>query len=504
MGGVVVIGATAIVHTFFRTVPFLPLALAQAVVRTAPGGFATFFIDRLGHWAMRLAVVGTVVAFVFAGAALGLLVPPLFRRVRNVAGAGALSFVPLWALSVVVYPTPPAQTIGRGPFALAGFPIYALGGVAAGWTQSRLERAPARQTPDLTRRFVLRALWWGGAGVLLGVADLGRLIYRRPDPGLRLVHAPNVRKASFPPSSPGDADFARIAGLTPEVTANGRFYVVDEEIIDPDVDAATWRLGVDGLVSRPLNLTYEELTHMPAVERYQTLECISNPVGGELISTSKWVGVPLPEILARAGVGSEAVEVVFRSSGGYSDSLSVEQAMDESTLIAFGMNDHALPRAHGFPARLLSIGTYGMKNPKWLTGIHIVGRPYQGYWEQRGWSKRAIVKTESRFDTPRTGSTERGAVSLAGIAFAGKRGISRVEVSTDGGRVWNPARMKRPLSPDAWRLWVYRWDAQGRGQSTILVRAYDGQGIVQTRQAAAPHPDGASGYHAIRVRNESG
>ncbi|HEY3211335.1 MAG TPA: molybdopterin-dependent oxidoreductase [Actinomycetota bacterium] len=504
VGAVVVIGATAVVHTFLRAVPFLPLALSQALVRAAPGGFATFFIDRLGHWALRLAVTGTVIAFILAGVGLGLLAPRLFRFVRNRAAAGVLSFLPLWLVSVAFYPSPGGGTLRRLPFAVASLPIYGLGGLAAAWAQGRLQEAPGRQEPDPTRRVVLRALWWGAAGVLLGVADLGRLIYRRADPGRQLLHLANVREAASPSLSSSDAAFARVPGLTPEVTPNEDFYVVDEEIIDPDIDAAAWRLNVTGLVTRPLSVTYEELLRLPAVERYQTLECISNQVGGNLISTAKWAGVPLPEILDRAGVGGDAVEVVFRASGGYSDSLAIEQAMDPGTLIAVGMNDHVLPRAHGFPARLLSVGTYGMKNPKWLTAIEVVNQPYQGYWERRGWSKQAIVKTASRIDVPAGGAHVRGAVAVAGIAFAGSRGVSRVEVSTDGGRSWNPAQLKRPLSSVTWRLWLYRGEARGPGESGILVRAYDGRGIVQTKKLASPHPDGASGYDAITVRYESG
>ena len=190
------------------------------------------------------------------------------------------------------------------------------------------------------------------------------------------------------------------AGLTPEVTSNDEFYVVNEDVIQPDIDPAEWRLSVGGLVDRPLTLTYEDLKSLPVVERYQTLECISNKLGGHLMSNAAWVGVPVAEILDRAGIGSGAVEVAFGSAGGYSDSMSVAKALDETTLIAFGMNDFVLPRAHGFPARVLGVGTYGMKNPKWLTNIEVVDRPYQGFWEQRGWSKPALVKTTSRIDTP--------------------------------------------------------------------------------------------------------
>jgi DMSO/TMAO reductase YedYZ molybdopterin-dependent catalytic subunit len=240
------------------------------------------------------------------------------------------------------------------------------------------------------------------------------------------------------------------------------------------------------------------------VERFQTLECISNTIGGDLISTAKWVGVPMPLVLNRAGVRPKAVEVVLRAAGGYTESLSVEQAMDESTLLAIGMNDRVLPRAHGFPVRVLSVGTYGMKNPKWLVGMEVVDRPYKGYWEQRGWSKPAVVKTMSRIDVPGSGSQVRGTATFAGVAFAGDRGISQVEVSTDGGKTWSPADLETALSPLTWRRWLLRWSPQRGGQSGILVRAYDGQGLLQTPKHAAPHPDGASGYDAITVRDESG
>src|SRR5207302_11230982 len=201
-------------------------------------------------------------------------------------------------------------------------------------------------------------------------------------------------------------------------------------------------------------------------DRYQTLECISNRVGGKLMSNAKWIGVPLNEILDRAGVNtSRAVEVVFRAAGGYSDSLPIDHAMDPSTLIAIGMNGHVLPRAHGYPARLLSVGTYGMKNPKWLTGIQVVDRPFAGYWEQRGWAKLPTVETESRIDIPTNGAVVGRATTIAGVAFAADRGISRVELTTDGGRNWAPAELKTALGPYTWRLWRYRWTPRQSGRA---------------------------------------
>jgi DMSO/TMAO reductase YedYZ molybdopterin-dependent catalytic subunit len=336
--------------------------------------------------------------------------------------------------------------------------------------------------------------------LLLGAADFTRLVNRRPDPGLRPLVVAGLKDLLPPPEGPADRVFRLVDGLTPEVTPNDLFYVVDEEVLDPVIDPTTWRLTVRGKVRRTLSIGYQDLLRAPLEERFQTLECISNEVGGDLMSTAKWVGAPLHKILARAGVDPSAVEVVFTASSGYADSLSIDQAMDDSTWVAVGMNDRVLPRAHGFPARLLSVGNYGMKNPKWLVDIEVADAPFAGYWEQRGWSKQADVKTGSRIDSPRAGGQIQSPVTVAGVAFAGDGGISRVEVSTDG-RTWQPAELKRPLSQIAWRLWRYRWTPPATGMSTILVRAYDGRGEVQSPQKADPHPDGASGYHAITVRH---
>jgi DMSO/TMAO reductase YedYZ molybdopterin-dependent catalytic subunit len=504
-GSAVLVLVAGVLHAVAPSVPFLPEALAQALVRAPPGTVSSFFIELLGYWAQRLALVGTAVAFALSGAVLGLAIPSLARRLSwGRAWAGAIAFLPLWAVSVALYPAPEPPSMGRWPFALVTFPLYALAGAVAGRTLDRLERAAAKPedsggptVADVSRRRLLAALGLGGVGVVIGVSDLGRLFYQRPDPGRLLLRVSNLEPVSTPTPDP---DFSRIAGLSPEVTPLDDFYVVDESLIDPDIDPSTWRLAVGGLVERPLAITYERLKRFPVVERYQTLECVSNEVGGDLISTARWAGVPLRLILDRASVRPGAVEVVFRASGGYSDSLPLDHAMDDSTLIAIGMNGHVLPRAHGFPARLLSVGTYGMKNPKWLTSIEVVDRPYEGYWETRGWAKPGRIKTFSRIDTPRDGGRLGADALLAGVAFAGDRGVRRVDVSVDGGRTWSPAELKEPLSAHTWWLWRYAVRPGTNGRFGVLVRAIDGTGAVQVRSETDPFPDGASGYHAITLR----
>jgi DMSO/TMAO reductase YedYZ molybdopterin-dependent catalytic subunit len=499
--------ALAVLHTVAPSIPFAPSAIAQSIVRTTPGSVDSFFIDRLGHWAQRIALLGTCVGFVLLGSVAGGVVGHLEgRREMGSSSPGRswwwwASLLPFWAVAVALYVRYP-QSTDRFTFAAATLPLAILSGGFAGRIRSRLAAAPERRRvpTDLTRRYAIRSLTLGGLGVALGVANLGRLLHRRPDPGTQRLAVTPVTMPKPRHTVTSDADFAHVPGLTPEVTSIAAHYVVDEELIDPDIDPATWRLAIGGKVGRPFRLGYDELKGFPSVERYQTLECISNKVGGNLMSNARWIGVPLKAILDRAGVSSTATEVVFTAAGGYSDSLPIDHAMDDTTLIAIGMNGHVLPRAHGFPARLLSTGTYGMKNPKWLESIVVVDRPYQGFWEQRGWTKQAVVKTSARIDTPIDGAQLPPAVSVAGVAFAGDRGVSKVEVSTDGGRSWHAAELRTALGPYTWRQWLYRFSPQGTsGQATILARAYDGAGMRQSPVEAQPFPSGSSGYDAASV-----
>jgi len=214
--------------------------------------------------------------------------------------------------------------------------------------------------------------------------------------------------------------------------------------------------------------------------------------------------VRLRDVLERVGLAPGVVDVVFRSAEGYSDSIPVAKALEDTTLVVFGMNGRALPIEHGFPARIIVPGIYGMKNVKWLMGIEAVDRDYQGYWMVRGWSDEARVKTQSRVDVPAGGvvsSRGEGPAKVGGVAWAGDRGIQRVEVSEDEGLTWRLAVLKRELSPVAWRLWAADL-APGGGGRQLLVRAVDGRGEIQAAKRTRPHPDGASGYHRVRLEVE--
>lgn len=296
--------------------------------------------------------------------------------------------------------------------------------------------------------------------------------------------------------------FAQIRGLPSEITPTDQFYVVSKNPpgFDPTIDVTKWSLDVGGLVAKPQRFTYEALRAMPSVEQLQTLECIGNEVGGDLISTARWRGVRLRDVLLRAGgPGATALRVTFRCADGYSEAHPLDDALNPTTLLAYEMNGAPLTKAHGFPLRLLVPGLYGMKNPKWITKIELVRTDFQGYWEASGWSDEAVAKTMSSFAL-RPETRQLGPVELGGIAYGGDRGIQVVEYSTDGGKTWQRAEVKAPLGPFTWVLWASLWKPTAPGEYTLKVRATDGTGTVQTSRETPTLPDGATGHHTIRVR----
>ncbi|MBM3470403.1 MAG: molybdopterin-binding oxidoreductase [Armatimonadetes bacterium] len=297
--------------------------------------------------------------------------------------------------------------------------------------------------------------------------------------------------------------FDRIKGLPPEVTPTDKFFVISKNPPgrDPRVGIEGWTLEIVGLVGRPIRLTYEQVRAMPHVVRYHTLECISNNVGGDLIGNALWRGVRFRDLIASAGgVGPGAVRFALRCADGYTEGLPVAEAMHPDAMLAYEMNGQRLSPSHGFPVRLLVPGLYGMKNTKWLTKIEAVPTQFAGYWQASGWSDEAVVKTTSMFRLPGQRPVRVGEVELGGVAYAGDRGIAEVQVSTDEGRTWARAEVKKPLGPHTWVLWGALWVPSRPGEYALRVRARDGGGVMQTAAEAPPAPDGASGYHAVRAR----
>lgn len=466
-------------------VPFPPLSVAERIIRLTPGDLATFFIDTLGQIAVRLLGAGSIVGFLVVSALLPEATaaggrPRPYRAGTVVAILGAAS-----AFVAPLTPSPAGAILGS----LAGGALY---GVSLAW----LVDANGRKT-DLSRRRALASLGGAAVGFAVGGTLLGRATRRLAGPDTEVP----IRAPDEPAGLPAGTGFAEIPGLSPEVTSVADHYVVDMDLMDPVVEADPWILRIGGMVQRPMDLTFWTLQRdFTIVEEYSVLTCISNPVGGNLVGSSAWTGVRLGEVLSRAGIRDGAVDVVFRCADGYSDSIPVEAAFDPSVILAIGQNGRPLTWEHGFPCRVRVPVVYGMKNVKWLEEIEVVGRDYRGYWEQRGWSDVATVRTQSRIDVVGPGVRAGEAAWIAGVAWAGGRGVSRVEVSTDAGRTWRPARLQPPISRLTWTRWAYRWTAPGPGTYRILCRAVDGDGSFQEFTERPPHPSGASGYHEVEVK----
>ncbi|MBV9582777.1 MAG: molybdopterin-dependent oxidoreductase [Chloroflexi bacterium] len=299
--------------------------------------------------------------------------------------------------------------------------------------------------------------------------------------------------------------------LAPPITSNADFYIVTKNAVaDPVADANTWRLIVDGQVDHPVQVDYATLLALPYVDVTKTLECISNLTAGcsmasfgcDLMSTAVWRGVAASDVLNLAGgLKSNVVDVAFLSMDEFSSGLPAEVVMDPGTLVVYQMNGEVLPREHGYPARLLVPGRYGMKNPKWLAGIRALDQPYADWYQQRGWTRDGLIKTMSRIDVPADGATlTSGPQRVAGVAYAGLRGITRVEVSADGGSTWQPVSIPEPAAgPDA----MVRWEGtfqMGSAPVNLVVRATDGSGAVQSDDFGLPAPDGSWGQDSITVQ----
>jgi DMSO/TMAO reductase YedYZ molybdopterin-dependent catalytic subunit len=260
---------------------------------------------------------------------------------------------------------------------------------------------------------------------------------------------------------------------------------------------ADYVLGIYGLVEQPRIVSLEQILALDRVDQFATLECISNPIAGDLIDTTLFSGAQLAQILAMAGLKDQVEDVVFHCADGYSESLPLSSALDERTLLCYAMGGEALSEQHGFPFRLYTPDRFGMKNPKWIVAIEAVAEDYSGYWPERGWVEQAWVQTEAVIDSIE--AEQAGTVNLAGIAFAGARGISAVEVRVDDSG-WERAALNRPLSPLTWVQWSHTFPGLDPGEHTCQARAVDGRGQLQPAAVAEPFPAGATGYHSRQLR----
>lgn len=288
------------------------------------------------------------------------------------------------------------------------------------------------------------------------------------------------------------------------ITPSAQFYRIDTALTVPQLSRDDWRLRIHGMTDREITLRWADLDRFEVVEKVVTLTCVSNPVGGDLISNATWTGYRVRDLLAEAGVHPDADMVLSTSVDGFTAGTPIDALTDgRDALLAIGMNGEPLPTEHGYPARLVVPGLYGyVSATKWVTDLELTRFDRaEAYWTKLGWSARGPIKTESRVDVPRGGqNVERGPVRFGGVAWAQHRGVRAVEVRIDGpGRQgdWQQAQLGAAYSDDTWRLWSVDWTATDPGRYAITVRATDNTGTVQTAEQADPVPDGATGWHSV-------
>lgn len=436
--------------------------------------------------------IGTVLVALAIGAWLGTW---LDRRPNVVVGG----FVAFGAVGVASTAADPQGSVVAGILASA-LGAFVGSAVALGLHRRwhRPTEAGADPSPLVTvpRRTVLV-----NAGATLAIVALGTAAARAIRDGAR-ASATSVRAALPRPARrvPVPEAAPPVEGISPFVTPTEDFYRIDTALRVPVVDVDGWSVKITGLVDRELELTFADLLARELVEVPITMLCVSNQVGGDLVGTARWLGVPLAELLEEAGVQAGAKQVMGESVDGFTAGFPVEVALDgRDALLVVGMNGESLPAEHGFPARLVVPGLYGYVSAvKWLSEIRLTTWDEEGFWIPRGWSRLGPVKTSSRIDVPRRGADlAAGTTVVAGVAWAPTRGIERVEVQVDDGP-WEEATLGPTASDDTWVQWWLQWEA-GPGEHELRVRATDGDGVTQTAESARPDPDGATGHHKVWV-----
>ena len=487
------LGLSELISAFLPGATSLVAAVGQRVIDLQPPGAKDLVVAWFGtNDKLALEVVVTVAALLI-GALLGVVAVRRFA----VATAGFIVFGAVGGVAALAIPTASAPLVG----------LEAIAAVAAGLQAltSLLARLPVggpvdrrRPPPDPARRsFLLRSAAVGAGAVVTGL--LGRTLIDRGRTAPSEVGSLPPPSVVVPPLAAG-ADLApSTPGLTPIVVPNDDFYRIDTALLVPSVDVATWTLRIHGLVERETVLTWTELLALPQFEQYVTISCVSNVVGGHLVGNTKWTGIRLRDVLELAGVRPEATQLVGRSVDGWTAGMPTAWIMDPARepMVAVQMNDAPLPRAHGFPARLIVPGLYGyVSATKWLAELELTTwEAFDGYWVPLGWAKEGQILTQSRIDTP-NGSTGAGRVAVAGVAWAPDRGIAKVEVSIDG--TWYDATLSTPISDATWVQWVLPWQAVP-GDHVLSVRATDGHGVLQEQHPSPPAPDGARGWHTVSV-----
>ncbi|WP_051400297.1 molybdopterin-dependent oxidoreductase [Haloechinothrix halophila] len=482
--------------------PFL--AVGNSVIDLAPSWLVEFGKDVFGTKNKLALLLGIGVALVLIALAAGAV-----SRRRAAPGIGLIIALGAVGLAAVVTRPELGQLAVTAPIVsflvgIAVFPwLHRLAletygprtvsgtGDAGGAVEVREPRA----VTDASRRRFLGSTIGVAAGA--GVAGLTGQTFAGPDIQASRADIAPFAPATTAPPIPAGADFA--ANGTPTlITPNRDFYTIHTALVVPRVPVDEWTLRIHGMVERPITLTYDDLRQRPLVERTLTLACVSNPVGGTLISTANFIGVDLRDLLREAGVKPGAEQLYSTSHDGFTAGTPVDAVMepDRRAMLALGMNGEPLPVSHGFPVRMIVPGLYGFVSAtKWLVDLELTTwKAKQGYWQPRGWAREAPVKTQSRIDGP-LGDITAGDVVVAGTAWAPHVGIDAVEVRVDDGP-WQRAELSTEVSVDTWRMWRATV-RMSPGRNTVTCRATDRTGATQPEVETPVAPDGATGWHSV-------
>jgi DMSO/TMAO reductase YedYZ molybdopterin-dependent catalytic subunit len=460
-------------YNHLKEVGVVSTLLAQLVFTGAVGAGYAIVVERArsrnlpsasssSHYRAGIRLLLLVLAITWA-LSIGLLWPPLGGNYRGRPSGQALVLNPLCLLLI---------------FVASGIVLVAVHRILAG------QQGEAKPPGSLRNRRTILTAALGGTGIIAVVIML-RKFY-------------SIAAYSY--------DGTETSGLNlPPITPNEDFYAVTKNSVDPQPDLSLWRVEVVGSVTSPKTYRLEEIEAMPSVSQETTLECISNRVGGGLISNAIWKGVPLQQLIQAAGPKAGVMQVVFHGADAYTDDVSVELAMCPTTILAYRMNGDPLPMRHGFPARMIVAGMVGEKSIKWLTRIELRDSKARQFYEKQGWGPKFEINTTSRFDAPDFHKPlDLGLpINVRGMAFGGARGVQRVEVSTDDGATWSPAEITYRSSPLAWVQWKFEWHPKDPGTYQLVVRAIDGTGALQSGVSKAAGPEPATGYHRVTATVKS-
>jgi DMSO/TMAO reductase YedYZ molybdopterin-dependent catalytic subunit len=498
--------------------PFTPFDVFDWLTRILPGRLIAFGIGtmvsviRLLHLGPTsdiaklaeqvMAIAAVFIAIVIGGVILFVVLRGEHTRSAVTAGLllGIVFGVPAMLVSLHASGTSSVGPVTGSVWLLGAFLVW---GAVLGRSANRLidfEQAHDAAVTRLDRRRFLLRLGGTTAAITVAGAAIGEFAEaRRREAVVRAGGEPVLWSATNPLPN-ADAAVEPAPGTRPELTPIERHYRIDINTIPPKVDEQQWRLQIAGLVENPAAFTLQDLQRYEPMHQLVTLSCISNPVGGDLIGTTRWTGVSLQRLLPGLKLAPSATHLKIHSADNFFEVISLDAIKaDPRIMLTYSWDGVPLKREHGYPLRIYIPDLYGMKQPKWIESIEATNNWEPGYWVRRGWNKVAQMHATSVIDTVAVDMTIIGAnqnkvVPIGGIAHAGARGISKVEVRMDEGP-WEEAELRTALSPLTWVIWKYNWPYHS-GKHTFTVRCYDGNGTPQVSTASPAEPNGATGLHS--------